>query len=75
MVASSSAAPAGVSRADVEMDVIDRCERKADATNHPPLWRRPLYEFAVETLEKNPRSDAKQRITAINDKLRRLGSD
>ena len=72
-----SAAPAvaGVSRADVEMDLIDRCEKKADATNRPPLWRRPLYEFAVETLEKNTRPDAKQRITAINDKLRRLGSD
>lgn len=72
-----SAAPAvaGVSRADVEMDLVDRCEKKADATNRPPLWRRPLYEFAVETLEKNTRPDAKQRITAINDKLRRLGSD
>ncbi|GAB4021311.1 hypothetical protein GCM10028808_65710 [Spirosoma migulaei] len=66
---------AGVSRADVEMDIVDRCEKKADATNRPPLWRRPLYEFAMETLEKNTRPDAKQRITAINDKLRRLGSD
>lgn len=65
----------GVSRADVEMDIVDRCEKKADATNRPPLWRRPLYEFAMETLEKNTRPDAKQRITAINDKLRRLGSD
>ncbi|QMW04485.1 hypothetical protein [Spirosoma foliorum] len=72
-----AAAPvaSGVSRADVEMDIVDRCEKKADATNRPPLWRRPLYEFAMETLEKNPRPDAKQRITAINDKLRRLGSD
>ncbi len=72
-----TAAPvvSGVSRADVEMDVVDRCEKKADATNKPPLWRRPLYEFAVETLEKNTRPDAKQRISAINDKLRRLGSD
>ncbi|GAB3947568.1 hypothetical protein GCM10028805_20060 [Spirosoma harenae] len=66
---------AGVSRADVEMDIVDRCEKKADATNRPPLWRRPLYEFAVETLEKNTRPDAQQRITAINAKLRRLGSD
>ena len=66
---------AGVSRADVEMDIVDRCEKKADATNRPPLWRRPLYEFAVETLEKNGRPDAKQRITTITDKLRRLGSD
>ena len=65
----------GVSRADVEMDIVDRCEKKADATNRPPLWRRPLYEFAVETLENNTRPDAKQRITAINAKLRRLGSD
>lgn len=66
---------AGVSRADVEMDVVDRCEKKADATNRPPLWRRPLYEFAMETLERNSRPDAKQRIATINDKLRRLGSD
>lgn len=66
---------AGVSRADVEMDIIDRCEKKADATNKPPLWRRPLYEFAMETLERNTRPDARQRISAINDKLRRLGSD
>lgn len=66
---------AGVSRADVEMDMVDRCEKKADATNRPPLWRRPLYEFAMETLEKNTRPDAKQRIATINDKLRRLGSD
>ncbi|GAB2556369.1 hypothetical protein [Spirosoma areae] len=79
--AGSSPAPAsapsvaGVSRADVEMDIVERCEKKADATNRPPLWRRPLYEFAVETLEKNTRPDAKQRMTAINDKLRRLGSD
>lgn len=66
---------AGVSRADVEMEVVDRCEKKADATNRPPLWRRPLYEFAMETLERNARPDAKQRIATINDKLRRLGSD
>ncbi|AUD01090.1 hypothetical protein [Spirosoma pollinicola] len=65
----------GVSRADVEMDIVERCEKKADATNKPPLWRRPLYEFAVETLEKNSRPDAKQRMASINDKLRRLGSD
>ncbi|UFH52067.1 hypothetical protein [Spirosoma sp. KNUC1025] len=68
-------ASASVSRADVEMDIIDRCEKKADATNRPPLWRRPLYEFAVETLERNTRPDAKQRIATITDKLRRLGSD
>ncbi|WP_080055682.1 hypothetical protein [Spirosoma aerolatum] len=81
-VAGSNPAPtvsaptsAGVSRADVEMEIVDRCEKKADATNRPPLWRRPLYEFAVETLEKNTRPDAQQRITAINAKLRRLGSD
>lgn len=66
---------AGVSRADVEMDIVDQCLKKADVTNRPPLWRRPLYEFAVETLEKNTRPDAKQRITAINDKLRRLSTD
>lgn len=66
---------AGVSRADIEMELIDRCEKKADATNRPPLWRRPLYEFAMETLEKNPKPEAQQRITAINAKLRRLGSD
>ncbi|GAB3782988.1 hypothetical protein GCM10028818_39990 [Spirosoma horti] len=66
---------AGASRADVEMDIVDRCEKKADATNKPPLWRRPLYEFAMETLERNTRPDAKQRISTINDKLRRLGSD
>ncbi|AKD55111.1 hypothetical protein [Spirosoma radiotolerans] len=66
---------AGVSRADVEMEIVDRCEKKADATNKPPLWRRPLYEFAMETLERNTRPDARQRITTINDKLRRLGSD
>ncbi|GAB4024264.1 hypothetical protein [Spirosoma gilvum] len=71
----SAPTSAGVSRADVEMDIVDRCEKKADATNRPPLWRRPLYEFAVETLEKNTRPDAQQRITAINAKLRRLGSD
>ncbi|GAB3796447.1 hypothetical protein GCM10028819_14070 [Spirosoma humi] len=72
-----AAAPttAGASRADVEMDIVDRCEKKADATNRPPLWRRPLYEFAMETLERNTRPDARQRISAINDKLRRLGSD
>ncbi|MFD2934204.1 hypothetical protein [Spirosoma flavum] len=74
-VATVAVAPTGASRADVEMDIIDRCEKKADATNRPPLWRRPLYEFAVETLEKNARPDAKQRIATINDKLRRLGSD
>ncbi|WP_018620704.1 hypothetical protein [Spirosoma luteum] len=73
--AAPASAPSGVSRADVEMDIIDRCEKKADAINKPPLWRRPLYEFAVETLEKNTRPDAKQRLTAINEKLRRLGSD
>ncbi|MGA0560247.1 hypothetical protein ACO2Q8_26525 [Larkinella sp. VNQ87] len=66
---------AGVSRADIEMELAERCEKKADATNRPPLWRRPLYEFAMETLEKNPRPEAKQRITTIHDKLRRLGSD
>ncbi|GAB2530530.1 hypothetical protein [Spirosoma aerophilum] len=71
----SAPTAAGVSRADVEMDIIDRCEKKADATNRPPLWRRPLYEFAMETLERNARPDAKQRIATINDKLRRLGSD
>lgn len=71
----STPAVAGVSKDDVEMDVVDRCIKKADATNKPPLWRRPLYEFAAETLEKNNRPDARQRITAINDKLRRLGSD
>ncbi|GAB3318816.1 hypothetical protein GCM10027299_10810 [Larkinella ripae] len=71
-----AAAPAtGVSRADIEMELVDRCEKKADATNRPPLWRRPLYEFAMETLEANSRPDAKQRISAINAKLRRLGSD
>jgi hypothetical protein len=57
------------------MDIVERCEKKADATNRPPLWRRPLYEFAMETLERNARPDAKQRIATINDKLRRLGSD
>ncbi|WP_020599738.1 hypothetical protein [Spirosoma panaciterrae] len=71
----SAPASGGVSRADVEMEIVDRCEKKADATNRPPLWRRPLYEFAVETLEKNTRPDAQQRITTINAKLRRLGSD
>ena len=65
----------GVSRADVEMELVDRCERKADTPNRPPLWRRPLYEFAVETLERSGRSDARQRITTINDKLRRLSAD
>lgn len=73
--AAPASVPAGVSRADVEMDIVDQCEKKADATNKPPLWRRPLYEFAVETLENNTRPDAKQRITTINAKLRRLGSD
>lgn len=71
----SAPAVAGVSRAEVEMDLVERCEKKADATNKPPLWRRPLYEFAVETLEKNGLPEARQRITAINEKLRRLGSD
>ena len=65
----------GVSRAEVEMELVDRCEKKADATNRPPLWRRPLYEFAVETLERNGRPEAKQRIVAITDKLRRLSTD
>ncbi|GAA4395353.1 hypothetical protein GCM10023187_02120 [Nibrella viscosa] len=65
----------GVSKAEVEMDLVERCERKADDTKRPPLWRRPLYEFAVETLEQTSHPDAKQRITTIQGKLRRLGSD
>ncbi|GAB2790161.1 hypothetical protein GCM10027275_38780 [Rhabdobacter roseus] len=79
-VAGNTSSPApvpasGLSRADIEMELVDRCEKKADATNRPPLWRRPLYEFALETLEKNARPDAKQRMTTITNKLRRLGSD
>lgn len=65
----------GPSKYDIEFDVIERCERKADNSRQPPLWRRPLYEFAVELLENNPRSDAKGKIKSINDKLRRLNSD
>jgi len=65
----------GVSRAEVEMELVDRCERKADTPNRPPLWRRPLYEFAVETLERDSRPEARQRINTIKDKLRRLSAD
>ena len=65
----------GPSKYDIEFDVIERCERKADNNRQPPLWRRPLYEFAVELLENNPRQDAKKKISTITEKLRRLNSD
>lgn len=75
--ASNAPAPTAnvASKDDIEWGVIDRCEKKADNSSKPPLWRRPLYEFAIETLQQNERPTARQRIASIGDKLRKLDNN
>lgn len=46
--------------------------RKGDDAKKAPCARKPMYELAIETLNKIPKAEARNKIDELNQKIRRI---
>ncbi|MDJ1502989.1 hypothetical protein [Xanthocytophaga agilis] len=53
-------------------EFIDMLIQRGDDSKKPPCARKPMYELAIETLNKSSKAEARNKIEDLNKKIRKI---
>lgn len=67
----SSASESSV-REKTTSEFIDMLIQRGDDSKKPPCARKPMYELAIETLNKSSKAEARNKIEDLNKKIRKI---